>query len=111
MARSSEKFEAIRQALIYQEQAQRLCKLLLEEPGGDMTANEYLDVVHEKLIDCQRKLANQGGLKLPTRKESKLDRTQQKPPRKQRPKFEEITDSPPENPGISAFTFIDVGTC
>ncbi|KAJ8722747.1 hypothetical protein PYW07_003927 [Mythimna separata] len=108
MARSSEKFEAIRQALIYLEQAQRLCKLLLEEPGGDMTANEYLDVVHEKLIDCQRKLANQGGLNLPTRKESKLDRTQQKPPRKQRPRFEEITDSPSENPGISAFTFVDV---
>lgn len=108
MARSSERFEAIRQALIYLEQAQRLCKLLLEEPGGDMTAKEYLDVVREKLIDCQRKLANQGGLKLPTRRESKLDRTQQKPLRKQRPKFEEVTDSPTDNPGISAFTFVDV---
>ncbi|XP_021181348.3 uncharacterized protein LOC110369988 [Helicoverpa armigera] len=108
MARSSEKFEAIRQAVIYLEQAQRLCTLLLEEPGGDMTANEYLEVIREKLSDCQRKLVNQGGYKLPPRRESKTVRTAHKPLRKQRPKFEEVQDSPTDNPGISAFTFVDV---
>ena len=110
MARSSERFEAIRQALIYLEQARRLCKLLLEEPGGDATATEYLDVIREKLIDCQRKLANQDGFRLPTRRESKLERTPHKPTRKQRPKFEDVHDSPTDNPGISAFTFVDVHT-
>lgn len=108
MARSSERFDAIRQALIFLEQAQRLCKLLLQEPGGDMTANEYLDVVRDKLTDCQRKLANQGGYKLPTRRETKLERNQQKPLRNKRPKFEKVHDSPTDNPGISAFSFVDV---
>lgn len=108
MARSSERFDAIPQALIFLEQAQRLCKLLLEEPGGDMTANEYLDVVHDKLTDCQRKLANQGGLRLPTRRDNKHERSQQKPVRKHRPKFEEVHDSPTDSPSISAFTFVDV---
>lgn len=110
MARSSERFEAIRQAVIYLEQAQRLCTLLLEEPGGDITASEYLDVVRDKLNDCQRKLVNQGGFKLPPRRESNLERAPQKNYRRQRPKFENIVsqDSPTDNPGISAFTFVDV---
>lgn len=108
MARSSEMYEAIKQAVIYLEQAQRLCTLLLEEPGGDITANEFLDVVRDKLADCQRKLVNQGGFKLP-RRESQIERSAMRPARKMRPKYENIVShSPTENPGISAFTFVDV---
>lgn len=108
MARSSERFEAIKQAVIYLEQTQRLCTLLLEEPGGDSTANDYLDVVRDKLADCQRKLVNQGGFKLP-RRESQVDRAAMRPFRKLRPKYENIVShSPTDNPGVSAFTFVDV---
>ncbi|XP_004924890.2 uncharacterized protein LOC114251553 [Bombyx mandarina] len=110
MARSSEKFEAVKQSIIYLEQAQRLCMLLLEEPAGDATANEYLDIIRDKLSDCQRKLAVQGRYILPHRKENKMDRSYNKPIRKHRPKFEQIVsqDSPVENHGISAFTFADI---
>lgn len=110
MARSSERFEAIRQAIIYLEQAQRLCTLLLEEPGADTTAHEFMEVVRDKLSDCQRKLVQQGGFKLPPRRESHLERSAQKIMRKQRPKFENILslDSPTENHGMSAFTLVDV---
>ncbi|XP_075969534.1 uncharacterized protein LOC142972362 [Anticarsia gemmatalis] len=106
MARSSERFEAIRQAVIYLEQAQRLCLLLLDEPGADITANEFLDVVRDKLADCQRKLVQQGGFKLPPRRESKLERLS----RPSRLKFRHIVnhDSPTENHGIAPFTFVDV---
>ncbi|CAH0701839.1 unnamed protein product [Spodoptera exigua] len=107
MARSSEKFEAIRQALIYLEQAQRLSILLSEETGGDFTAKEYLKIIKEKLIDCQRKLVQQSFL--PQR--SDINRKRKPQPRhKQRPKFEDIQDSPVESPGIPAFTFVDVHT-
>lgn len=112
MARSSEKFDAIRQAVIYLEQAQRLCTLLLEEPAGETTGNEYLDVIRDKLADCQRKLVTQGGFKLPPRRESYLDRSVHNAVRRQRPKFEHIVNqdspTPTENHGISAFTFVDV---
>lgn len=110
MARSSEKFEAIKQAVIYLEQAHRLCLLLLEEPSGETSAKEYLDVIRDKLNDCQRKLVNQGGFKLPPRRESSVNRMQQLPIRKQRPKYKNIIsqDSPTAEAGISAFTFVDV---
>lgn len=111
MARSSEKFEALRQAVIYLEQAQRLCFLLRDEPAGEFTAIEYLDVIRDKLADCQRKLVNQGGFKLPTRGENNVDRNNHsKPIRKQRPKYENIIshDSPTENFGSSSFTFVEV---
>ncbi|XP_072943942.1 uncharacterized protein [Epargyreus clarus] len=111
MARSSEKFEALRQAVIYLEQAQRLCYLLRDEPAGELNAIEYLDVIRDKLADCQRKLVNQGGFKLPTRGENSVDRSNQpKPIRKQRPKYENIVsqDSPTENFGNSSFTFVEV---
>lgn len=105
MARSSEKFEAIRQALIYLEHAQRLCILLSEEPGSDSTAKEYLRVIREKLVDCQRKLVQQSYL--PQRPEINRNRKPQRH-RKQRPKFEDIPDSSADSPGIPAFTFVDV---
>lgn len=111
MARSSEKFEALRQAVIYLEQAQRLCILLREEPAGDATSSEYLNVIRDKLADCQRKLANQGGFKLPTRGESVVDRSvQPRPLRKHRPKYEHIVnqDSPTDNFGNTTFSFVDV---
>lgn len=113
MARSSEKFDATKQAVIYLEQAQRLCILLLEEPSGETTGNEYLDVIRDKLADCQRKLVTLGGFKLPPRKESYVDRSaQQTVIRRQRPKFEHIVNqespTPSELHGISAFTFVDV---
>ncbi|XP_026757638.2 uncharacterized protein LOC113517233 [Galleria mellonella] len=108
MSRSSEKFEAIGQAIIYLEQAQRLCLLLLEEPGGDITANEYMDVIRDKLADCQRKLANQVGYKLSMRRESNADRPLPKAIKKRRPKFDNINgnNSPTETPGITPFSFI-----
>lgn len=110
MARSSEKFESIKQAVIYLEQAQRLCILLLEEASGETSANEYLDVIRDKLTDCQRKLVNQGGYKLPSRRENSPNRAQQMPIRKQRPNYKNIIsqDSPTAEAGISAFTFVDV---
>lgn len=108
IARSSEKFEAFKQAVIYLEQANRLCLLLLDEPAGDITANEYLDVIRDKLADCQRKLVKQGGFKLPPRKESNLDRSVPKPTR--RPNVEDIVNqaSPTEHHGIPPFTFVDI---
>ncbi|XP_013186570.2 uncharacterized protein LOC106131872 [Amyelois transitella] len=109
MARSSEKFEAIGQAIIYLEQAQRLCMLLMEEAVGDITANEYLDVIRDKLADCQRKLAKQGGYKLPPRTESNSERPVRRIVRKSRPRFDSIvSNSPIDNPGISPFTFADI---
>ncbi|CAK1581961.1 unnamed protein product [Parnassius mnemosyne] len=111
MARSSEKFEAIKQAVIYLEQVYRLCRLLLEEPAGDMTANEYLDVIRDKLTDCQRKLAKQVGCKLPPRMESYSERSvHSNMIRKHRPKYEHIInqDSPCDGSGIPPFTFVDV---
>lgn len=111
MARSSEKFEVIKQAVIYLEQAHRLCRLLLEEPAGDVTAKEYLDVIRDKLTDCQRKLAKQVAYKLPPRMESYSDRSGNSHfIRKHRPKYEHIInqDSPSEGPGIAPFTFVDV---
>lgn len=112
MARSSEKFDAIKQAVIYLEQAHRLCTLLLEEPAGETNGNEYLTVIRDKLADCQRKLVTQGGFKLPPRKESYLDRTHHNAIRRQRPKIEHIVSqnspSPSELHGMSAFTFVDV---
>lgn len=110
MARTSEKFEAIKQAVIYLEQAQRLCILLRDEPSGDTSAVEYLDVIRDKLADCQRKLVKQGGYKLPPRRESKPDRLVNNPIRKQRPNFEHIVsqNSPVENHSISVSAFVDV---
>ncbi|XP_053625762.1 uncharacterized protein LOC128683825 [Plodia interpunctella] len=109
MARSSEKFEAIGQAIIYLEQAHRLCLLLIDEPAGDITANEYLEVIRDKLADCQRKLAKQGGYKLPPRAESNSERPMRKVVRKNRPRFDSTaSNSPSDIPGISPFTFADV---
>jgi hypothetical protein len=110
MARSSEKFDAIRQAVIYLEQAQRLCVLLKEEPAGEMTADDYLEVIRDKLVDCQRKLVTQVGYKLPPRRESKPDRMFIKPTPKFRPRYENISnqDSPSEVSGFSPFTFVEI---
>lgn len=110
MARSSENFEDIRQALIYLEQAQRLCMLLMEETPGDFTANEYLDIIRDKLADCQRKLVNQVGYKLTPRRDSHVERNAHKEIRKQRPRFENMIsqDSPTDSAGIPAFTFVDI---
>lgn len=107
MARSSEKFDALRQAVIYLEQAQRLCYLLREEPAGDGTANEYLDVIRDKLSDCQRKLVNQGGYKLPPR--DKLHMGRNLPSnfiRKQRPKCEHVINQ--DSPIEGGFTLADI---
>ncbi|KAL4705139.1 hypothetical protein ACJJTC_018710 [Scirpophaga incertulas] len=109
MARSSEKFDAIRQAVIYLEQAQRLCVLLKEEPSGEVNANDYLDVIRDKLADCQRKMVTQGGYKLPPRRESNTDKIP-KPVPKFRPRYEHISsqDSSNDASGFSALTFVDV---
>ncbi|KAJ2952781.1 hypothetical protein O0L34_g7141 [Tuta absoluta] len=111
MARSSERFDAIKQAVIYLEQAQRLCILLLDEPGGDFTANGFFEVIRDKLADCQRKIINQGGFKLPPRRESQVDRVAKKPMR-MKPLHRHIMssdqDSPTDTPGAPAFTFVDV---
>ncbi|KAI5633072.1 mab-21 protein domain-containing protein [Phthorimaea operculella] len=111
MARSSERFDAIKQAVIYLEQAQRLCILLLDEPGGDFTANGFFEVIRDKLADCQRKLVNQGGFKLPPRRESQVDRVAKKPMRV-KPLHRHIMasdqDSPTDASGAPAFTFVDV---
>ncbi|XP_045785151.1 uncharacterized protein LOC123880848 [Maniola jurtina] len=108
MARSSEKFDALNQAVIYLEQARRLCYLLREEPAGDGTAKEYLDVIRDKLSDCQRKLVNLGGYRLPPREKAHTERNL--PPnlnRKHRPKCEHIInqDSPSEG---GRFHFADI---
>ncbi|XP_050664292.1 uncharacterized protein LOC126964972 [Leptidea sinapis] len=111
MARSSEKFGTIRQAVIYLEQAKRLCILLSEEPAGDVTAHEYLDVIRDKLADCQRMLAKQVGYKVSVRDKLSHDRiTDSNVIRKHRPKYEHIMsqDSPTESIGIAPFTFVDV---
>lgn len=111
MARSSEKFQAIKQAVIYLEQAQRLCILLKDEPGNDIMSNEFQDIIQDKLVDCQRKLVNQSGFKLPPR-ESQIERSPMKPIKKVRPRYQQIvaqtSDSPTDHTGISAFTFVDV---
>ncbi|CAH2074037.1 unnamed protein product, partial [Iphiclides podalirius] len=111
MARSSEKFDVIKQAVIYLEQAHRLCRLLMDEPAGDVTANEYLDVIRDKLTDCQRKLAKQVVYKLPPRMDSYSDRSgNSNLIRKHRPRYEHIInqDSPNDTTGIAPFTFVDV---
>ncbi|XP_063378074.1 uncharacterized protein LOC134665156 [Cydia fagiglandana] len=113
MARSSETFGDIRQALIYLEQAQRLCMLLMEEPAGEITANGYLDVIRDKLTDCQRKLVNQVGYRLTPRSEKQVNRKANShvhPIRKPRHRFEHIInqDSPTDSAGIPAFTFADI---
>lgn len=112
MARSSEKFDALRQAIIYLEQAQRLSYLLREEPGGDIAAREYLDVIRDKLADCQRKIVNQGGYKLPLREKSFLDKNSPHANfiRKQRPRYEHIMnqDSPTDVSHIAPLTFAEV---
>lgn len=112
MARYSEKFEAINQAVIYLEQAQRLCKLLLEEASAETTANEYLDVIRDDLAECHRKLINQSGYLLPNRRESKprdINRGLESIIRK-RSRYVETDNqnSPIDAPGISAFTFTDM---
>lgn len=110
MARSSEKFEALRQAVIYLEQAQRLSLLLKEEPAGEYSANEYLEVIREKLVDCQTKLVTQGGYKLPPRRESFVERSVHRPILINRPRYENISsqESPGDGAGFSAFTFVEV---
>ncbi|XP_026495059.2 uncharacterized protein LOC113399952 [Vanessa tameamea] len=111
MARSSEKFDSLRQAVIYLEQAQRLSYLLREEPG-DSTAYEYLDVITDKLADCRRKLVNQGGYKLPPREKSNLQHSASNSNlmRKHRPRYEHIInqDSSSDACSIHPFTFADV---
>lgn len=108
IARTSERFEAIKQAIIYLEQAHRLCLLLLDEPGADIIANEYLDVIRDKLSDCQRKLINQVGINLPPRRESYVDRAAQKNVRKTRSKPRHNLDVPVGIKSTSAFAFVDV---
>ncbi|XP_045491283.1 uncharacterized protein LOC123691095 [Colias croceus] len=111
MARSSEKFDAIRQAVIYLEQARRLCILLRGEPAGEATANEYIHVIRDKLADCQRKLANQVGYKVSVREKRNHERSvHSNVMRKHRPKYEHIInqDSPTYNSGIAPFTFVDI---
>lgn len=111
MARSSEKFEAIKQAVIYLEQAHRLCILLREQPGYHDNASEFLDVIQDKLADCNRKLVNQSGYNLP-RRESQIERSAVKPISKVRPRYQQtvtqVSESPTEQAGISVFTFVDV---
>lgn len=111
MARSSEKFEALRQAVIYLEQAHRLCILLKEEPAGDLTANDYLHVIREKLADCQRKLVQESRYKIAKREKRYSERvlpTQNI--RKHRPRYEHINnqDSPTDSINATPFTFVDV---
>lgn len=115
MARFSEKFKAIKQAVIYLEQAQRLCRLLLEEPGGDITANEYLEQIREDLAECHRMLIDQCGYKIPNRRESKprdITRVESKPIpiRPRPPKNLNVVnqDSPTDSAGYSAFSFVEV---
>lgn len=105
MARSSEKFEAIQQAVIYLDQAHRLCILLREQPGHHENANEFLDVVRDKLADCQRKMVNQRGHNLPPR-ESQIERSAVRPRYQQI--VAQVNESPTEQAGISVFTFVDV---
>lgn len=113
MARSSEKFDAIKQVIIYLEQAQRLCIILQYQPGYIDDANKLLEVVRDKLADCQRKLVKQSGFKLPHR-ESQIERSPMRPIVRIRPKYPEIVaqaspqNSPLEHDGTSAFTFVDV---
>ncbi|CAK1552079.1 unnamed protein product [Leptosia nina] len=109
MARSSEKFDAIRQAVIYLEQAKRLCILLKEEPAGEASAQDYVHIIRDKLGDCQRKLANQVGYKVSMREQERSVHANMI--RKHRPRYEHIInsqDSPTENSGIAPFTFVDV---
>lgn len=115
MARFSEKYEAIKQAVIYLKQAQRLSILLKEEPGGDTTANDYLEQIRDDLANCHRMLINKSGYKIPNRRESKprdiMRHSESKPiPNRSRPKTLNIPnqDSPTDCHGISAFTFVDV---
>ncbi|CAH0406521.1 unnamed protein product [Chilo suppressalis] len=107
MARSSQKFDAIRQAVIYLEQSQRLCLLLKEEPAGESNATKFLDVIRDLLVDCQRKLVTQVGYKLPPRRDSSADWTS-KPVINKTSKKNAIQDAPIEASGFSAFTFVDV---
>lgn len=109
MARSSEKFDAIRQAVIYLEQARRLAVLLREEPAGETSAYEYDHIIRDKLADCQRKLANQVGYKVSVRENDRSVHANVM--RKQRPRFEHIInnqDSPTDQSPTPPFTFVDI---
>ncbi|XP_047510183.1 uncharacterized protein LOC125053049 [Pieris napi] len=109
MARSSEKFEAIRQAVIYLEQAKRLTILLKEEPASEASVHEYDHIIRDKLADCQRKLANHIGYKVSVREHHRSVNTNMM--RKQRPKVEHIInnqDSPTDNSATPPFAFVDV---
>ncbi|GBP10935.1 hypothetical protein EVAR_5499_1 [Eumeta japonica] len=116
MARYSDKFEATKQAIIYAEQAQRLCMLLLEEPAGEMAANDFLDIIRERLAEYQRKLVHHGGYKLLSKRESRRisgiqPRTPSQPIRRQRPRSLNniiAQDSPTDASSAPAFTFADV---
>lgn len=108
MARSSEKFDSINQAMIYMEQAQRLCLLLLDEPGGDATADEYLEIIREKLADYQRKILHQIKYKLSSRQENTIRSVRGS--MKQRPKTKRVIsqDSSSDDSGIAPITIADI---
>lgn len=112
MARSSEKFDSLRQAVIYLEQAQRLCYLLKEEPAGDVVAYEYLEVIRDLLADCRRKLVNQGGYKLPLREKTNLKHSVSNTNkiRKHRPRYEHIVnqDATSDAGSIQPLAFVEV---
>lgn len=78
MARSSEKFGSINQAMIYLEQARRLCLLLQGELGGD-NADEFMYIISEMLTDYRPKLATQEKLKLPFGNKNHNSNTQKRP--------------------------------
>ncbi|OWR52954.1 hypothetical protein KGM_205074 [Danaus plexippus plexippus] len=111
MARSSEKFEALRQAVIYLEQAQRLCYLLMEEASGELSAKEFLDIIRDKLSDCQQKLVNQEGYKFSIVEKNNAERKMASDIiRKRRPRCEHILNlaSPMEGSSNTPVTFAEV---
>ncbi|CAH2086525.1 unnamed protein product [Euphydryas editha] len=110
MARSSEKYDSLRQAVIYLEQAQRLSYLLREEPAGDIAAYEYLEVIRDKLADCRRKLVNQGGYKLPLREKTNIKHSVSNTNlmRKHRPRYEHIVNQDASDAGSLPLSFAEV---
>lgn len=110
MSRMSERFDAMKQAVIYLEQAERLCMLLQEESCGEASAIDYLEAISEKLHECRQKLINQSRIRLRRQKEKQQDAEQVRGFQKQRPKYIQMisSESSMEASGISHFTQVDV---
>ncbi|GBP10938.1 hypothetical protein EVAR_5501_1 [Eumeta japonica] len=106
MARCSEKFEVTNQALIYLEHAQRLCKLLLLEPAGEIAAREHMDTIQEMIATLQRKLVHRSGYNLLTKPKAKA------PPhlltRQGSTNHTNGQDSSRDADSAAAFTFVQV---